>query len=354
MSKSKSRKRKKTKVQIIVQLCLIAAIIGAVLFFMFRPNNAAANAGTVESYVVSADTATIAMDVELSGTITPIEIDEHNFVADSKVEKIYVEKGDYVTKGTLLAELDTSNLELALLQAEENYASLQLSGSPSALRQAELKLDAAQTALDDARLYASIDGYVSSIDFEEDKYVTANQKIRIVDTTGYTTTTSIDESEMHKIFIGQEVEMIFDVVPNKTFIGYISDIPLEGNINSQGFSVFEVEVTVQDPEGELASPYSFTGDITSDETQTIVIVPNGAVYENDNGDKYVLKVINGDQENPETAMVTTEFYSGTQLRVIAGVDEGDQLLVQPQSSSSSSFMVGMPGTGGGGGGGRPR
>ncbi len=332
----KSKKRKKNTKQIAIRLTLLIAIVGVVLFFMFKPKSTAKNVVGADAYVVSAGTASISMDVEISGIITPIEIDEHSFMDASKVAKIYVEKGDYVTKGTLLAELDTSSLELVLLQAEENLASLQLSGSPSAIRQAELKLDAAQTALDDARLYSNIDGYVSSIAFEEDKYVTARDTIRIIDTTGYVTTASIDESEMHKISLGQEVPMVFDVIPDKTFVGYISDIPLEGKINTQGFSVFPVEITVEDPEGELASPYSFTGDISSDEVESIVIVPNGAVYQNDNGDKYVLKVIDGDQSNLETVMVTTEFYSGTQLRVIAGVLEGDQLLVQSQSGGNSS------------------
>ncbi len=337
----KSKKRKKSKKQIAVRIALLVAIVGVVLFFVFRPKSTTANSVGVNSYVVSAGTASISMDVEISGSITPIEIDEHSFMDASKVAKIYVKKGDYVTKGTLLAELDTSSLELVLLQAEENLASLQLSGSPSAIRQAELKLDAAQTALDDARLYSNIDGYVSSVDFEEDKYVTAKDTIRIIDTTGYVTTASIDESEMHKISLGQEVPMIFDVIPNKTFTGYISDIPLEGRINSQGFSVFDVEITVKDPQGELASPYSFTGDISSSDVERIVIVPNGAVYKNDNGDKYVLKVIDGDQGNLQTVMVTTEFYSGTQLRVISGVLEGDQLLIQSQSTGSSSpFSMG--------------
>ncbi len=337
----KSKKRKRSKKQIAIRLALLVAIVGGVLFFVLRPNSSNTRAVVADSYVVPAGTASISMDVEVSGTITPIEIDEHSFMDASKVAKIYVQKGDYVTKGTLLAELDTSSLELALLQAEENLASLQLSGSPSAIRQAELKLDAAQTALDDARLYSNIDGYVSSVDFEEDKYVTAKDTIRIIDTTGYVTTASIDESEMHKIYLGQEVPMVFDVIPNKTFIGYISDIPLEGKINTQGFSVFNVEITVEDPEGELASPYSFTGDISSDDVERIVIVPNGAVYKNDKGDKYVLKVVDNDKSNPQTVMVTTEFYSGTQLRVISGVVEGDQLLIQAQSAGGGSpFSMG--------------
>ncbi len=344
MAKSKARKR--SKGQIITRIVLLAVVIGAVLFVVLKPSSDQQGATAPESYVVSASAAHIAMNVEVSGTITPIQEDEHSFVDASKVETIYVEKGDYVTKGTLLAELDTSNLELALLQAEESLASLQLNGSPSAIKQAELKLDAAQTALDDARLYAGIDGYVSSIDFEEDKYVSASDKIRIIDTTGYTTTAAIDESEFYKIYLGQEVSMTFDVIPHKTFVGYISEIPLEGRINSQGFSVLDVEITLQDPEGELTSPFSFTGTIDSDEVETIVIVPNEAVYENDNGDKYVLNIVNGDQSNPETVMVNTEFYSGTSLRIIAGVSEGDQLRVDPKADSSG-FMMMAPGMGGG-------
>ncbi len=325
-------KRKKNKKKLITRIIiLLLVLVGAGYFFWWRPAQkqlqAAAATGPT-AYEVTAELVEIAMGVEVSGIIMPIEEDEHFFVEGSKVSKIYVEEGDYVTEGTLLAELDTSNLELQLMKAEEGLAALKLNGSPSAIRQAELMLDAAETALEDARLYSNIDGYVSSIGFEEGKYVAGIERLRVIDTTGYTATASIDEAKVHRVTLGQEVTMDFDVIPNKTFVGEITKIPLEGKVNQQGFSVLDVEITLEDPEGELTSPFSFTGEILVDESESFLVIPSQAVYTDENSGRYV-KIVTGEGQT-EPSYVKTEFYSGNLLRVFSGVSEGDVLLVDPE------------------------
>ncbi len=320
-------KRRKNKKKLIIRIIILVAILGFVAY-IFLPKSQEVETAGPTAYEVTAELVEISMGVEVSGIITPIEVDEHFFVEGSKVSKIYVEEGDYVTKGTLLAELDTSRLELQQLQAEENLAALRLNGSPSAIRQAELMLDSAQTALEDARLYSNIDGYVSSIGFEEGKFVAGIEMLRVIDTTGYTATASVDEAKVHRVSLGQEVTMDFDVIPNKTFIGTITKIPLEGRVNQQGFSVLDIEITLDDPEGELTSPFSFTGEIIADTSEKFIIIPSNAVYTDENGGRYVRLVV--EEGKTEPVYVKTEFYSGNLLRVFSGVSEGDRLLVDPE------------------------
>ncbi len=326
-TQKQQQKKKKGKKKLIIRLIIIAVVVAIAVLLFFPRGNRAVAMQTANSYDVTAELVEVTMGVEVSGIILPIEEDVHYFVEGSKVAKIYVEEGDYVTEGTLLAELDTSNFELKLMQAEENLATLQLNGSPSAIRQAELMLDAAETALEDARLYANIDGYVSLIDFEEDKFVKGVEKLRVIDTTGYVSTASIDESKVHRIFLGQEVTMEFDVIPGETFVGSVTKIPLEGRVNQNGFSVLDVEITLDDPEGKLTSPFSYTGEILSDAKEELVIIPSDAVYTDENGERYVLMVEADGSTTP--SYVRTEFYSGNLLRVFTGVSGNDTLRVNP-------------------------
>jgi len=67
------------------------------------------------------------------------------FGVGGRIDTIYVEKGDPVGKGTILAKLDTDALELALTQAQVAHGQVQL-----ALTQAEVALETAEYNLDKA------------------------------------------------------------------------------------------------------------------------------------------------------------------------------------------------------------
>ena len=61
-----------------------------------------------------------------SGTIEATREARLTFGSSGKVDKILVKEGDEVSKGDVLAELDTNSLELAYAQAEVNLAAAEL------------------------------------------------------------------------------------------------------------------------------------------------------------------------------------------------------------------------------------
>ncbi len=85
---------------------------------------------------------------------------EVNFGTGGKIAKLYVKEGDLVAKGTILAQLETDNLELALSQAKVAAAQAQKAVSQAeigvtqteiALTQAQVGLTQAQSALTGAQ-----------------------------------------------------------------------------------------------------------------------------------------------------------------------------------------------------------
>jgi multidrug efflux pump subunit AcrA (membrane-fusion protein) len=78
-----------------------------------------------------------------SGNIETSEDANLSFGAGGRIDRIYIEEGDRVTKGDILAELDTDSLELAMDQAQ--YA---LTQAEVALIQAELSQKTAEYNLD--------------------------------------------------------------------------------------------------------------------------------------------------------------------------------------------------------------
>ena len=100
--------------------------------------------------------------------------DHLGFWTAGRIDKIYVKKGDNVSKGDALARLDTADLEQTLTQTRVSLAKQQLS-----VEQARLALKVAEHSLDEARdLYTWPEIEVAQTDVDEAKayveYITTN------------------------------------------------------------------------------------------------------------------------------------------------------------------------------------
>jgi HlyD family secretion protein len=82
-----------------------------------------------------------------TGNITDLTYANLYFGTAGKIDKLYVRQGDIITKGTVLAKLDTTNLQAALTQAQVNLDQAQITKTQSVTA-----LQAAQTILDKTQL----------------------------------------------------------------------------------------------------------------------------------------------------------------------------------------------------------
>ncbi len=90
--------------------------------------------------------------ITADGNIEALSHEKLTFGSAGKVEEISVSEGDRVSKGDVLARLDTSTLELAEVQAQValTQAQLALTGQELAVSQAEINVKNAEIALERA------------------------------------------------------------------------------------------------------------------------------------------------------------------------------------------------------------
>jgi len=88
----------------------------------------------------------LAISVSGSGNVEVSDEGKLAFSVGGRIDKIYVEEGDSVTGGDVLARLDTDDLELALTQAEVALTTQQV-----AIAQAQVAVETAEYNLDEAR-----------------------------------------------------------------------------------------------------------------------------------------------------------------------------------------------------------
>jgi RND family efflux transporter MFP subunit len=134
--------------RVITTLLLCLALAGTMACSSFGGGEEVAGEQSVE--VVRGNLEVI---VSGSGNIAVSQDASLAFGTGGKVEKIYVEEGDKVNEGDMLAKLDTSALELALVQAELTLATAEYNLDKTQQIYAQPDLTTARAAVSNARSY---------------------------------------------------------------------------------------------------------------------------------------------------------------------------------------------------------
>jgi multidrug efflux pump subunit AcrA (membrane-fusion protein) len=134
------------------------------------------------------------------------------------------------------AERDGAQAQLDLLKA--GATAEQIAVAEAGIAQAQTALDAAMLALDRTEVRAPFAGTVGSLDARVGELIVAGQPLVTLGdlTTLRVETTDLDEIDVAKVAIGQQVDVSFDALPEQVFAGTITRIspmaaPGSGGVN---------------------------------------------------------------------------------------------------------------------------
>jgi RND family efflux transporter MFP subunit len=277
-----------------------------------------------------------------------------------KIAKIYVEEGDRVQKGQLLAELDTRAIRLQLEQAEASYAVAEANHkdaernmqrmerlksenavSEQQYEQIKLAFDAADAQLQQARAAVNLANYNLDVSIMKAPFggVIASKNAEVGDvinpmmggispSSGVLTLMDFSRVKIEIEVSSQDIARIkkglaaflrVDAFPNEVFPGQVSIVNLTADPMTRKFGV---RITAENPE-LLLRPNTF-GEVTLEITthEDALVIPQIAVLEN----KYVFVA----QE--DNTVVRKEISLGLQntdlVEVLTGVQEGELVVVE--------------------------
>lgn len=284
-----------------------------------------------------------------------------------------------------------SNIDLAQAQVDSAQALVDtLTGKTAAadqnapvssdllkLRQAQLDVQTAQTAVDDTVLKSPISGTVLSVDATVGQSVSGSSLITVADLSHPSLQVNFDETDLDQVQIGNPVNVTFDAYPNQTYTGKITQVEpqlvtVEGVQTVQAVVALDTGSTgaspaasagpgasssstvtasnSNDPAGSAAatpsvtptnSPQLFLGlnatvQVVSAEARNVLVVPIEAVHQLAPGSYGVFVMVNG---QPQLHVVQVGLESLTSAEIKSGLQRGDVVttgVVQTQSSQSSS------------------
>jgi HlyD family secretion protein len=397
--------KKKRRNRIIWIVVGIVVVLGAALGVI-----AATRGGTKidPSKLAKVERGDLAKSVVATGKVEPITKVEIKSKASGIVKKLYVDAGDRVKKGQVLAELDREEISAQVAQARASLEASQasLTGSQADFERAKVDAEGpdvptlkrayeraqgmakegvvSASALDDAQrnyvlalnkqnvakaqllvlnakigqakaqvardnanlqqldeqlsyttVVSPIDGIILSRGVEVGDAVSSilvlGSSATLIMTEGDTSEVyvkgKVDESDIGKVYMGQPARIKVESFKDKTFNGKVTKISPMG-VEKDNVTTFEVRVSINNPGGELKAAMTANAEIILEEHKNVLQIPEGAIlYDKDKKASIEVPDSKG-KEGKRKESVTIGISNGAKTEVLAGVKEGDEVVLQ--------------------------
>ncbi len=257
-----------------------------------------------------------------------------------QVEQLLVEEGKIVKAGEPLLKLDDRELQVDVGEGEVQVKHLtesmkryqdvfekglinqqEYADRRFQFEQAKLRLERARLRVEYATIKAPFDGVISSRDTQVGARVSSGTKVfSIVKLDEILAKVFVPGEHLASVAEGQKAIITSEVMPNKTFEGWVKRISPVVDPKS---GTFKVTVGVRGKMGELP-PGIFAGvRIITDSRQSAVLIPKRAmVYEG--GERYIFMVVEGKALKKR---LQPGYEDPENIEALQGVDEGAQVIV---------------------------
>ncbi|NIX01108.1 MAG: efflux RND transporter periplasmic adaptor subunit [Phycisphaerae bacterium] len=285
-----------------------------------------------------------------------------SFKVPGTVKNVYVEVGDQIQKGELLAELDATDYQLQVQQAEASltqaraqarnaqanferirtlYESNNVSKSnydaarsakesaQAAVRAAEKQLELAKQQLSYTRLTAPIAGAIAMVNVEENENVVAGQPVVLL-TAGsdIEVKLTVPEVLISRMKEGKEVTVTFDALPSQEFPAAVTEVGVTATGTGTAYPV-TVRLRKKDEAIRPGMAANVTYRFESSDERERFMVPSHAVMEDRKGRfVYVVKPIPDEpglgiiQRRP----VTIGELTADGIEIFEGLSDGDMVV----------------------------
>ena len=278
--------------------------------------------------------------------------------ASGTVQHLYVNIGDLVEKGKVLAELDPAELQAednqakaALENARANYeyAKLDLKRQRSLLKQnfisqnqfdlaeksfeinkaklkqAEANLAYADVQLSYTKIIAPISGVIASVSTQEGETVTARFSaptfVTIINLKKLEVWAYVDETDIGRVEVGQHATFTVDTYPATDFEGQVTAIYPKAVIQDNVVNYVTTIKITNFKRKTLRPEMTATVRIFLKTRKNVLVIPRKAVR-NEGGEKFVT-VLEGDV--PQKRKVTLGWKNDSSYEVTAGLKEGEKI-----------------------------
>lgn len=299
---------------------------------------------------------TFAHYVEATGNVLAVQSAYISPQANGQITKIYVEDGDYVSQGQIMAELNASVLKSSISEVETQLALAETTykkqkelwdqkiGSEIQYLQAktqketlEKKLQTLNDQLALTKVTAPFTGIVDNIQINEGELAAPGRQLcELVNLNKMKLIADVSESLLSKIHKGDKVKIVFPDYNGKTITSTVYRI---GNIINAANRTFKVEVRFSNPKNEI-KPNMIAKLILKDfECDTALTVPSIIIKKDFEKDFLFVAIKKDGQWIAQKRYITSGISYKDKTMITKGVSEGEQVIVEGYNLITNGSVV---------------
>lgn len=280
----------------------------------------------------------IALPIHASGMLTSASEQRLSFKIGGIIRKVYVDEGDVVRPGQLLAVLDKTEVDAQVTQAEQaltkserdlNRVKGLYADSSTTLEMLENATTGRDLANESARIarfnqrYAEIratmSGKIIKKLLNEGEITGPGNPVFVLFETGnndWVVKINVSDRDWARLGKGMNAQVNLDAYPDEPFVGKITELAPAADPAS---GLYPVEIRIR-PDGKRFAPGLFAQvDITPPQKRSYAVVPIEAIVEG-NGNNAFVFVPSADGETARKVPIVIAFLEGRQVVVAKGLD----------------------------------
>ncbi|PQA92023.1 efflux transporter periplasmic adaptor subunit [Chryseobacterium shigense] len=303
--------------------------------------------------VVTVSRENIDTDYSANGTFIPKQEMNQSSEIAGRIVNVLVKEGSRVSAGQTLATIKKDAIEVDVAQAQNNLQNAiidnqryenafktggvtkqQVDNSRLQLKNAQAAVRAQGVRVNDASIRAGISGTINKKMVEPGTVVSIGTSMfEIVNINSLKLSVLVDESQVGRIALGQEVPINVNVLPEDSFSGRITFIAPKSDASLN----FPVEIEVQNKGNLKAGMYATALFKTNHgaETQNMLTVPAEA-FVNGVSSGQLFIVSNG---TAKLIKVQTGKVYGDKVQILSGLNGGEQVITSGQINLDNGSKI---------------
>ncbi|MDD3040594.1 efflux RND transporter periplasmic adaptor subunit [Bacteroides sp.] len=270
-----------------------------------------------------------------------VEAEVKNNIAPSspvRIDKIFVEVGDRVSKGQKLVQMDAANLKQTKLQLDNQEIEFKRidelykvgGASKSEWDAAKMQLDVKETAyrnlLENTALLSPINGVITARNYDNGDMYSGGSPVLVVEQiTPVKLLINVSETYFTKVKKGEPVDLKLDVYGDEVFKGTINLIYPTIDAATR---TFQVEIKL-DNKDQRVRPGMFARATLNFGTADHVVVPDLAIVKQaGSGDRFVFVYKDGKVSYNKVELGRR---MGSEYELISGVPDNSQVVIAGQA-----------------------
>jgi RND family efflux transporter MFP subunit len=335
-----------------LKLCTMAMVV-CLFAACSKQKGTPAQEKTIPVKVMEIAAGLVAGDKNYVGTVEESVAVSLSFSLMGTVEEVFVQEGQRVRKGQLLAALNTATAENScqaslakLRQAQDAYdrlAKVHENGSlpdiklvevETGLQQAKSMAEISKKNLDDCRLYAPRDGVIASRNIEAGSSVNpAQAAFKLISVDKVFVKIPVPENEIGGIAEGQAAHVIVAALDNAAFSGKVEMKGVSANAMSH---TYEAKIGISNPQLQIMPGMVCKVTLAGNSNTEVIVVPNRAVQISADGRRYVWLAESGVAKR---RFVKTGNLTDSGIVITEGLSAGDRLIIEGFQKVSEGMKI---------------